>query len=170
MLRTRTIGNRRTRGGGREEEETSDRPRRSLPAGCSGDPGTGAAALRPPPAARRLPRRGPLMLPPEDVSRSVTSPQFAVLNALLREPGLDQQTLGSRVALDRSTVAEVVARLTERDLVRWRRDTADGRRKVIELTPRGEEVLQELIPRTHEMTRRLVRGLRPDEESDLLRL
>ena len=106
----------------------------------------------------------------EEVSRSVTSPQFAVLNALLREPGLDQQTLGSRVALDRSTVAEVVARLTERDLVRWRRDTADGRRKVIELTPRGEEVLQELIPRTHEMTRRLVRGLRPEEESDLLRL
>lgn len=106
----------------------------------------------------------------EEVSRTVTSPQFAVLNALLREPGLDQQTLGSRVALDRSTVAEVVARLTERDLVHWRRDSTDGRRKVIELTPRGEEVLQDLIPRTHEMTRRLVRGLRPDEEADLLRL
>ena len=106
----------------------------------------------------------------EEVSRTVTSPQFAVLNALLREPGLDQQTLGSRVALDRSTVAEVVARLTERDLVRWRRDTADGRRKVIELTARGEEVLQELIPRTHAMTRRLVQGLRPDEQGDLLRL
>ena len=106
----------------------------------------------------------------DEVSRTVTSPQFAVLNALLREPGLDQQTLGSRVALDRSTVAEVVARLTERDLVHWRRDSVDGRRKVIELTPRGEEVLQELIPRTHEMTRRLVRGLRADEEADLLRL
>ena len=106
----------------------------------------------------------------EEVSKTVTSPQFAVRNALLREPGLDQQTLGGRVALDRSTVAEVVARLTERDLVRWRRDTADGRRKVIELTPRGEEVLQELIPRTHDMTRRLVQGLRPDEEADLLRL
>jgi DNA-binding MarR family transcriptional regulator len=106
----------------------------------------------------------------EEVSRTVTSPQFAVLNALLREPGLDQQTLGSRVALDRSTVAEVVARLTERELVRWRRDSTDGRRKVIELTQRGEEVLQELIPRTHEMTRRLVRGLQPDQEADLLRL
>jgi MarR family transcriptional regulator, temperature-dependent positive regulator of motility len=106
----------------------------------------------------------------EEVSRMVTSPQFAVLNALLREPGLDQQRLGGRVGLDRSTVAEVVARLTERDLVRWRRDATDGRRKVIELTPRGEEVLQALIPRTHEMTRRLVRGLRPDEEADLLRL
>lgn len=106
----------------------------------------------------------------EEVSRTVTSPQFAVLNALLREPGLDQQTLGSRIALDRSTVAEVVGRLTERDLVRWRRAATDGRRKVIELTPRGESQLQELIPRTHRMTRRLVRGLRSDEEADLLRL
>jgi MarR family transcriptional regulator, temperature-dependent positive regulator of motility len=106
----------------------------------------------------------------EEVSKTVTSPQFAVLNALLREPGLGQQTLGSRVGLDRSTVAEVVARLTERKLVRWRRDAADGRRKVIELTPQGESLLQELIPRTHRMTRRFVRGLRPDEEADLLRL
>ncbi|TMC08418.1 MAG: MarR family transcriptional regulator [Chloroflexi bacterium] len=106
----------------------------------------------------------------EEVSKTVTSPQFAVLNALLREPGLGQQALGSRVALDRSTVAEVVARLTERQLVRWRRDAADGRRKVIELTPRGEALLQELIPRTHRMTRRLVQGLRAGEEADLLRL
>jgi DNA-binding MarR family transcriptional regulator len=106
----------------------------------------------------------------EEVSKTVTSPQFAVLNALLREPGLDQQTLGGRVGLDRSTVAEVVARLTDRELVRWQRDEADGRRKVIELTPEGESVLQDLIPRTGLMTRRLVRGLRPDEEADLLRL
>jgi DNA-binding MarR family transcriptional regulator len=106
----------------------------------------------------------------EEVSKTVTSPQFAVLNALLREPGLDQQTLGSRVALDRSTVAEVVARLTDRDLVRWRRDKADGRRKVIELTADGEALLQELVPRTHRLTRRLVRGLRPEEERELLLL
>jgi DNA-binding MarR family transcriptional regulator len=106
----------------------------------------------------------------EEVSKTVTSPQFAVMNALLREPGLDQQTLGGRVGLDRSTVAEVVARLTDRELVRWRRDEADGRRKVIELTAEGESVLQDLIPRTARMTRRLVRGLRPDEEADLLRL
>jgi DNA-binding MarR family transcriptional regulator len=106
----------------------------------------------------------------EEVSRTITSPQFAVLNALLREPAIDQQTLGSRVALDRSTVAEVVARLTARKLVRWRRDAADGRRKVIELTPEGAALLQELIPRTHRMTRRLVRALGADEQAELLRL
>jgi MarR family transcriptional regulator, temperature-dependent positive regulator of motility len=106
----------------------------------------------------------------EEVSRTVTSPQFAVLNALLREPAIDQQTLGSRAALDRSTVAAIVARLTSRGLVRWTRDAADGRRKVIELTSEGDAVLRELIPRTRRMTRRLVTALRPDEEAELLRL
>jgi DNA-binding MarR family transcriptional regulator len=106
----------------------------------------------------------------EEVSRTVTSPQFAVLNALLREPDLDQQTLGGRAALDRSTVAEIVARLTSRRLVRWSRDASDGRRKLIRLTPRGEAVLQDLIPRTHRMTRRLLGALRPEDEVELLRL
>ena len=106
----------------------------------------------------------------EEVSKTVTSPQFAVLNALLREPDIDQQTLGSRVALDRSTVAEVVARLTDRNLVRWRRDAADSRRKVIELTAEGEALVQDLIPRTHRMTRRLVRALGTEEQEELLRL
>lgn len=106
----------------------------------------------------------------EEVSRTVTSPQFAVLNTLLREPDIDQQTLGSRAALDRSTVAEIVARLTARKLVRWTRDAADGRRKLIQLTPRGEALVQELIPRTHRMTRRLVQALRAEDEAELLRL
>lgn len=42
------------------------------------------------------------------VSEEITSPQFAVLNALVAEPGLDQRTVGERVGLDRSTIAEVV--------------------------------------------------------------
>ena len=41
------------------------------------------------------------------VSEEITSPQFAVLNALVAEPGLDQRTVGERVGLDRSTIAEV---------------------------------------------------------------
>jgi DNA-binding MarR family transcriptional regulator len=105
-----------------------------------------------------------------EVSRSITSPQFAVLNALLLEPNIDQRTLGDRVALDRSTVAEIVARLTARKLVIWNRNASDSRRKTIHLTPRGHKTLQELIPRTHRMTHRLVGGLDPADQDELLRL
>jgi DNA-binding MarR family transcriptional regulator len=44
------------------------------------------------------------------VSEEITSPQFAVLNTLVAEPGLDQRTVGERVGLDRSTIAEVISR------------------------------------------------------------
>ena len=106
----------------------------------------------------------------QEVSRTLTSPQFAVLNALLAEPELDQRTLGERVDLDRSTVAELVARLTSRALVEWTRHSGDGRRKMIRLTPRGFAVVQDMIPRTRRMTRHLVRALSPGEEEELLRL
>jgi MarR family transcriptional regulator, temperature-dependent positive regulator of motility len=106
----------------------------------------------------------------EEVSKTITSPQFAALNALHREPNIDQRTLGARISLDRSTMADVVARLTERGAVEWSRDPRDGRRKTIRLTAKGEKTLQELIPKTHRMTNRLVSALECDDQEKLLRL
>ena len=106
----------------------------------------------------------------EEVSKTITSPQFAALNALHREPNMDQRTLGARISLDRSTMADVVARLTERGAIEWRRDVRDGRRKTIRLTAKGEKTLQELIPMTHRMTNRLVSALECDDQEKLLRL
>ena len=110
------------------------------------------------------------MLWDEEVSHNITSPQFAALNALYVQPGLDQRTLGMRISLDRSTVAEVVARLSARGLIRSERDSRDGRRKVIRLTPKGQSSLYQLIPRTHVMTEKLVGTLSIKEQAELLRL
>ncbi len=68
------------------------------------------------------------------VSEEITSPQFAVLNALADEPGLDQRTVGSGWGLDRSTIAEVVSRLSGRGLLDKVRDAQDGRRFLLRLT------------------------------------
>jgi len=106
----------------------------------------------------------------EEVSHNITSPQFAALNALHREPNLDQRTLGLRVSLDRSTMAEVVSRLSARGLIRTERDARDGRRKTITLTTKGHATLQHLIPRTHAMTARLVGPLDARQRDELLRL
>jgi MarR family transcriptional regulator, temperature-dependent positive regulator of motility len=105
-----------------------------------------------------------------EVSHTITSPQFAALNALYGEPAIDQRTLGERISLDRSTMAEVVARLSGRGLITTARDSQDGRRKTIRLTPKGVATLQHLIPRTHEMTRRLVGALDAQERDEMLRL
>ena len=88
----------------------------------------------------------------EEVSPSITSPQFAALNALYAGSRIDQRTLGERISLDRSTMAEVVSRLSARGLIRAERDARDGRRKTITLTGKGLACVQQLIPRTHAMT------------------
>lgn len=105
-----------------------------------------------------------------EVSHTITSPQFAALNALYAEPNLDQRTLGERISLDRSTMAEVVSRLSTRGLIRTERDRRDGRRKTISLTTRGLHTVQHLIPRTHAMTDRLVGPLDARQRDELLHL
>src|SRR5438128_84736 len=93
------------------------------------------------------------------VSGEVTSPQFAVLYALRAEKNIDQKTLGERVSLDRSTTAEVVARLKSRGLIQRFRDPRDGRRNLLRLTPRAVR-----------MNRLLVSALSEREQSELLRM
>jgi len=103
----------------------------------------------------------------QEVSSTVTSQQFAALNALYKEPNLDQRTLGRRISLDRSTMAEVVARLCERGLTSSERDPRDGRRKTITLSAKGVRQVQQLIPRTRALTDRFVDE---KQQADLLRL
>ncbi len=105
-----------------------------------------------------------------EVSSEVTSPQFAVLYALRAEKNIDQKTLGERVSLDRSTTAEVVARLKSRGLIQRFRDPRDGRRNLLRLTAAGVRTTERLIPKAVRMNRLLVSVLSEREQSELLRM
>ena len=104
------------------------------------------------------------------VSEETTSPQFAVLNALQEKPDIDQRTLSEHVHLDRSTIADLVARLVRRDLVARVRDPLDGRRNVLKLTAEGARVHKRLTTRTARMNRVFLAPLSDDEQEQLLRL
>src|SRR5437867_4104374 len=104
------------------------------------------------------------------VSGEVTSPQFAVLYALRAEKNIDQKTLGERVSLDRSTTAEVVARLESRGLIQRFRDPRDGRRNLLRLTAGGVGNDEGLNPRGGRIDRLLVFPLTQREQSEVLRM
>ncbi|MYT32586.1 MarR family transcriptional regulator [Streptomyces sp. MspMP-M5] len=104
------------------------------------------------------------------VSEDVTSPQFAVLNTLVGEDGLDQRTVGERVGLDRSTIAEVVRRLAARGLVDKVRDSRDGRRSVLRLTDEGTRLHRRLAGRTARMNQIFLAPLDAQERSTFLEL
>ncbi|PSM39735.1 MarR family transcriptional regulator [Streptomyces dioscori] len=99
------------------------------------------------------------------VSEEITSPQFAVLNALVAEPGLDQRTVGERVGLDRSTIAEVISRLGRRGLLDKVRDPQDGRRSLLRLTDDGGRVHRKLTVRTARMNQVFLAPLSGDEQA-----
>jgi DNA-binding MarR family transcriptional regulator len=99
------------------------------------------------------------------VSEEITSPQFAVLNTLVAEPGLDQRTVGERVGLDRSTIAEVISRLSRRGLLDKVRDPRDGRRSVLRLTDDGLRTHRKLTVRTARMNQVFLAPLSAEEQT-----
>ncbi|WP_364703060.1 MarR family winged helix-turn-helix transcriptional regulator [Streptomyces ossamyceticus] len=104
------------------------------------------------------------------VSEEITSPQFAVLNTLVAEPGLDQRTVGERVGLDRSTMSEVIARLGRRGLLDKVRDPQDGRRFLLRLTEDGVRTHRRLTVRTARMNQVFLAPLSEDEQSQFFEL
>ena len=100
----------------------------------------------------------------------VTPVQFAVLNALMDEPGQDQVSLSARVAFDAATSGSVIGRLEAKGWVRRQADTLDRRRKRLWITPEGREVALQLKRTANRTQRRLMAPLRGEERQQLLGL
>jgi DNA-binding MarR family transcriptional regulator len=71
----------------------------------------------------------------------LTPVQFAMLNALMDEPGEDQITLAGKVAFDAATSGAVIARLEAKGLLRRDADPKDKRRKLLTATAEGEKIV-----------------------------
>jgi len=75
---------------------------------------------------------------------NITQVQFGVLNVLDGTTSLDQGTLGAQLGIDRTNVADVVARLEKRGLVKRVVNTADRRSKLVSITRSGRKMAKEL--------------------------
>ena len=104
----------------------------------------------------------------EHVGAELTAPQYAALIALALEPGADQRTVGERASLDKATMAEMVGRLVRRGVVLRRRDPADGRRKLLTLSPHGEQVMQSASAGVAVVQSELLVPLSETERSELM--
>ncbi len=100
--------------------------------------------------------------------RQVTPVQYALLRAVQAEPGLDQVTLAQRVALDTSTTADIAARLEAKGWIN--RDLLPRRQRSLSLTPEGEAVLHDMLPRVAPMYHQLLQSLTPGEQAEFVRL
>jgi MarR family transcriptional regulator, lower aerobic nicotinate degradation pathway regulator len=92
-----------------------------------------------------------------------TPVQYAALVAIKNHPGLDQTTLCNEIALDRSTIGDVVSRLEKRGLINRTNGDADRRTKSLHVTAAGRRLIRDIKPAVA-ATQRLI--LAPLEASD----
>lgn len=78
---------------------------------------------------------------------AVTQRQFAVLAAVAEHEGLTQTDLVRATGIDRSTLADMIARMTAKGYLDRERSTTDGRANTVSLTPEGRVILDEAAPR-----------------------
>lgn len=91
----------------------------------------------------------------------ITAVQYGLLSALYDQPGLDQRTLGVEVGLDRTNVADVVARLAERGLVQRERSARDRRARTATLTDAGRTLVERMYDGMQRAQERLLEPLAP---------
>lgn len=106
----------------------------------------------------------------ETAAFDVTPVQFAILNALLEDPGEDQVTLAGKVAFDAATFGSVITRLEGRGWVRREPDGADRRRKLLWVTPQGAEIAQKMKRSVGKVQQRILEPLDHREREQLVAL
>ena len=106
----------------------------------------------------------------ETAGFDVTPVQFAMLNALMEAPGTDQVTLAGRVAFDPATSGSVIGRLEAKGWVRREADVHDRRRKLLWVTPAGEQTVQQMKRSVVRTQTRILGPLNAAEREQLVRL
>lgn len=106
----------------------------------------------------------------ETAGFDVTPVQFAILNALMDDPGEDQITLSSRVAFDQATFGSVIARLEAKEWVQRQADPLDKRRKLLWTTNEGEKVALQMKRAVSKAQQRILGPLDITERAQLSEL
>lgn len=96
--------------------------------------------------------------------------EFGVLYQLHDRPGVDQNTLAERLALDRTTTSATVFRLERLGLIKRDVNGNDRRARVLRLAPAGVALYASHRPKAQAAQQRVLAALKPAERKQLVEL
>jgi MarR family transcriptional regulator, lower aerobic nicotinate degradation pathway regulator len=102
--------------------------------------------------------------------QGVTPVQYAALQTVSNQPGIDQRTLARAIALDTSTTGGVVDRLEARALLERRQAAGDRRVRQLFLTAEGEQTLADVLPAMLRTQSRILAPLTERQRAEFMRL
>jgi len=100
----------------------------------------------------------------------ITPVQYAAMVAINNHPGIDQTALCNMVALDRSTVGDVVGRLEKKRLIKRLNGSVDRRTKSLSITPSGRKLIKDIEPAVQSTQRLILAPLKAGERGAFLRM
>ena len=100
----------------------------------------------------------------------ITPVQFALLNALIDTPGVDQITLAKKVAFDPATLGSVIGRLEVKKWVRRESDAQDRRRKRLFVSADGLKAARQMQAAGEKVQRSILAPLKPQEQRQFMDL
>ena len=101
----------------------------------------------------------------ETGSAGLTQRQFAVLEAVSQKSGLTQTDLVRATGIDRSTLADLVARMTAKGLLAREKSAVDARAKAVSLSAAGQAALDAARPKVEAADKRIL-ALLPKSKRD----
>jgi DNA-binding MarR family transcriptional regulator len=119
---------------------------------------------------RRLQQISLALFMDETKAFEITPVQYSALVAIEINPGLDQTALCNLIAIDRSTVGDVVTRLERKRLIRRTAGEEDRRTKALFITPAGKKLIAEIEPFVEATQTRILEPLTTGERAALMRM
>lgn len=89
-------------------------------------------------------------------SNGLTQRQFAVLEAVSQKSGLTQTDLVRATGIDRSTLADLVSRMTTKGLLDRVQSSSDARAKAVSLSAAGQAALDTARPKVEAADKRIL--------------
>jgi DNA-binding MarR family transcriptional regulator len=100
----------------------------------------------------------------------LTQRQLTVLLAVDQHDGVSQTALVKMTGIDRSTLADLVARLLAQGYVQRRRSKEDGRTNAVRITAAGKKMLKTAQPGFEEVDKQLLSIVPPSERKTCIEI
>ena len=106
----------------------------------------------------------------QEAGFDMTSVQFAALDAIAEQPGIDQASLAATISFDRATIGGVIDRLESKGLVQRAVSESDRRARLLSLTRDGEKLLAACRPIVEALQAEILGALSRTERKAFLTL
>ncbi len=101
---------------------------------------------------------------------ALTQRQYAVLKALQGTEGLSQTDLVRSTGIDRSTLADLVARMLTKNLLKRERSATDARANLVQIAEGGQTALDDMEPRVLAADEKILSLLSPPKRDSFVKL